>query len=157
MILYPGFKLGKYAIKEQLGVPGSYGVVYRAVEDFTGREVAIKELFEAGDQTELQVLAKLSHPSIIQYVTYEILNNTHFLVMEYAQEGNLAEIITRRGCLPENEALEIFKQLAGALAFAHRQNIVHRDIKPLNVMCCQGNFYKFRLFCITVKTIGRLA
>ena len=148
MILKPGFKLGKYLVKEQLGEPGGFGVVFRAVEDITSKEVAIKEFFSAGNQMELQVLAMLEHPNIIQYITYEEYNSTYFLVMEYASGGNLADIITGQGNLREDEALQILKQIAGALSFAHQQNIVHRDVKPLNIMWCKGNICKLGDFGI---------
>lgn len=149
MLLYPGFKLNnKYLIKKQLGSSGGSGAVFYAIEEMTGREVAVKEFFVEADPRELQLLAKLKQKNIIEYITYELYNNTLFLIMEYAPGGSLAEIMREKGKLPEKEALSIFTQLVEGLAFAHEKGIVHRDIKPLNILLGEKNEYKIADFGI---------
>jgi serine/threonine-protein kinase len=139
--LTPGTRLGIYEIVSPIGA-GGMGEVYRARDPRLGRDVAIKVLPEAfsGDaqrlarfQREAQALAALNHPNIAGIYGLEESGTMRFLVLELVPGETLAELLRARGSLPLQEALDICRQLAGALETAHEKGIVHRDLKPANV------------------------
>ena len=140
MPLQPGTKLGAYEILAPIGA-GGMGEVYRARDTKLGREVAIKVLPEAFAQNEerlarfereARLLASLNHPNIATLYGFEQSDAVHFLVMELAEGETLAERL-RRGPIPVEDALPIFKQIAEALEAAHEKGIIHRDLKPANI------------------------
>ena len=140
MALEAGTKLGLYEILEPIGA-GGMGEVYRARDTKLGREVAIKVLPEAFAENEerlarfereARLLASLNHPNIATLYGFEQLDEVHFLVMELADGETLAERL-RRGPIPVEDALPIFKQIAEALEAAHEKGIIHRDLKPANI------------------------
>jgi len=140
MALEAGTKLGLYEILEPIGA-GGMGEVYRARDTKLGREVAIKVLPEAFAQNEerlarfereARLLASLNHPNIATLYGFEQSDGIQFLVMELADGETLTERL-RRGPLPVEDALPIFKQIAEALEAAHEKGIIHRDLKPANV------------------------
>ena len=140
MSLTPGTKLGPYEILAPLGA-GGMGEVYRARDTKLGREVAIKVLPEAFAQNEkrlarfereARLLASLNHPNIATLYGFEQSDEVHFLVMELAEGETLTERV-RRGPIPVEDALPIFKQIAEALEAAHEKGIIHRDLKPANI------------------------
>src|SRR5436309_3897315 len=117
------------------------GVVFRARDTKLLRDVALKVLPDhfADDpdrlsrfKREAQLLASLNHPNIAQIYGLEQIENTQCIVMELVEGETLAEKL-KNGPLPLDEALEISKQIADALAAAHEKEIVHRDLKPANV------------------------
>jgi Tol biopolymer transport system component len=131
-----GQRLGSYQIIAKLG-EGGMGEVYRARDTTLDRDVAIKLLPEsfAADpdrvarfEREAKTLAALNHPNIAQI--YGIQSRA--LVMELVEGDDLAERL-QRGPLPVDEALEIGRQIADALAAAHESGIIHRDLKPANI------------------------
>jgi len=130
-----------YVIKEKLG-EGGMADIYLAVQEKLEREVAIKVLNPKllKDQqilkrfkNEAHSAAKLIHPNIITIYDVGQSGDTHYIVMEYLKES-LRDRVKARGKLPPDEALEIIKKIAGALGAAHAKGIIHRDIKPDNVM-----------------------
>jgi Tol biopolymer transport system component len=141
-VLQPGTVLdNKYCIEATLG-RGGFGHVYRAQEQLTGETVAIKELIPAlvGDPQmvqrfiqEARATLRLTHSSIAR--TYNIFRDggTYYLAMEYLPGGSLADRL-KEGALPLEEALRIISDLCAALSYAHRQGVVHCDIKPANVL-----------------------
>ncbi len=140
MTLTPGQRLGSYEILSPIGA-GGMGEVYRAKDTKLGRDVAIKVLPEAfaSDhdrmvrfQREAHVLASLNHPHIASIYGLEDSDTTHALVMELVEGPTLHERIAQ-GTIPLEEALEVAKQIAEALEYAHERGIVHRDLKPANV------------------------
>ena len=140
MQLTPGTTLGSYKILSVLGA-GGMGEVYRAQHLRLGREVAVKVLPESMADTperrsrferEARVLAALNHPNIATLHGLEDCDDKTLLEMELVPGENLAERI-KRGPMPPDEAVPIFKQIAEALEAAHTQGIVHRDLKPANV------------------------
>src|SRR5215831_3958198 len=140
MPLQIGQQLGSYEITSLLG-KGGMGEVYRARDARLGRDVAVKVLPEdfardaervARFQREAQVLAALNHTGIGAIYDLQKIGNTHFLVLELVEGEGLADRIAR-GALPVEEAVEIAKQIAEALAAAHEKGIIHRDLKPANV------------------------
>ncbi len=130
-----------YVIKEKLG-EGGMASIYLAVQEKLEREVAIKVLnpklikeqqILKRFKNEAHSAAKLIHPNIITIYDVGQSGDTHYIVMEYLKES-LRDRVKARGKLPPAEALEIIKKIAGALGAAHAKGIIHRDIKPDNVM-----------------------
>jgi Tol biopolymer transport system component/tRNA A-37 threonylcarbamoyl transferase component Bud32 len=140
MAITPGTRIGAYEVTSQLG-EGGMGVVLRARDTKLLREVALKILPDhfAEDpdrlsrlQREAQLLASMNHPNIAQIYGLEQLGNTGCIVMEMIEGDTLSERL-KSGPLPLDEALDIAKQIADALAAAHERGIVHRDLKPANI------------------------
>jgi serine/threonine protein kinase len=140
MALASGTRLGSYEVLAPIGA-GGMGEVYRARDRRLGREVAIKILPEAfaSDrdrmarfQREAHVLASLNHPHIAAIYGLEESDTTRALVLELVEGPTLQERIAS-GALPLDDALEIAKQIAEALEYAHEHGIVHRDLKPANI------------------------
>ena len=154
-------KLGRYEIIEECG-RGAMGVVYKALDPKIQRHVALKvirwdrnpagrepfELFEK----ELRIAGKLSHPQIVRIYDAGEWEGTAFYAMEYVEGKSLAERLQEQGPLPCEDALQIMDQVAGALSFAHNENIIHRDIKTQNILLDQKGRAK-----VTDFGIARLA
>ena len=141
MSLHPGTRLGPYEVLSSLGA-GGMGVVYRARDSRLGRDVAIKALPDpfARDPERLQrfereakVLASLSHPHIAAIYGLEEVEGHRYLVLEYVEGPTLAERL-KKGPLPLTEALEVCRDIAAGLEAAHESGVIHRDLKPGNVM-----------------------
>ena len=141
MSLDPGTRFGAYEVVEMLGA-GGMGEVYRAHDSKLGRDVAIKILPahltsepERGARfaREARVLASLNHPNIGAIYGLEEADCVTGLVLEVIDGHTLAQRL-ERGSLPLAEALSVARQLASALAAAHAAGVVHRDLKPDNVM-----------------------
>ena len=133
---------GRYSIDRELG-RGGMGVVYLAREVHLDRLVAIKLLPPArAAQAELRerflrearLAAKLSHPNIIPIHAVEDTAGFVFYVMSYVDGETLAQRVRTRGPLPSAEGARVLREIAWALAFAHAQGVVHRDVKPDNIM-----------------------
>lgn len=132
----------RYEVLEQVG-GGGMSLVYRAKDKFLNRIVAIKVLrehltsdeeFVARFRREAQAVASLSHPNIVSIYDVGQDQGMYYLVMEMIEGRNLKEIIKEKGKIPVNEAVEIAKQICEALEHAHQQQIIHRDIKPHNII-----------------------
>jgi eukaryotic-like serine/threonine-protein kinase len=141
MALAPGTKLGPYEIQAPLGA-GGMGEVYRARDTRLERIVAIKILnsqlagnaeLRARFEREAKIVSQLQHPHICVLHDVGSEGATEFLVMEFLEGESLADRL-RRGPLPQPELLKIAIQIADALEKAHRAGVVHRDLKPGNVM-----------------------
>src|SRR6202166_4861696 len=145
MALTSGMKLRPYEIQSRLGA-GGMGEVYRALDTRLDRTVAIKilashlssspELTQRMDR-EARAISSLNHPNICQLYDIGSQNGTDYLVMEFLEGETLAERL-RKGALPLAEVLKIGIAVAEALAVAHRQGVVHRDLKPGNIMLTAG-------------------
>ena len=136
-----GLTLGRYNILEKIG-EGGMGVVYRAHDEQLDRDAAIKILRagllldEAGRKRfrkEALVLAKLNHPNIATIYEFASQDGVDFLAMEYVAGQNLAVRIHHRA-LPEKEVAELGPQIAAALEEAHEHSVIHRDLKPGNII-----------------------
>ncbi len=134
---------GRYRVLRRLG-RGGMADVYLAEDEQLGRRVAIKILNErhAADEQfverfrrEATNAAGLSHPNIVSIYDRGEAEGTYYIAMEYLEGSTLKEIVTERGPLPIGEAIGFTRDLLDALKFAHRKGVVHRDIKPHNVMC----------------------
>jgi len=132
----------RYEILEKVG-SGGMSVVYKAKDIKLGRFVAIKVLreefcfdenFVKKFKVEAQSAASLSHSNIVNIYDVGNEGRTHFIVMEYLEGETLKDYIKNNGQLPENEILKIAVCIASALDHAHNNHIIHRDIKPQNIM-----------------------
>jgi serine/threonine protein kinase len=141
MAFAAGTKLGLYKIQSSLGA-GGMGEVYRASDTKLGRDVALKvlpaEMARDSERLlrfrrEAKTLAQLDHPNIVTIYSVEECEGVHFLTMQLIEGLPLDEVISQGG-LPVDQIVEIAQALAEALAAAHEKGIVHRDMKPANVM-----------------------
>jgi serine/threonine-protein kinase len=142
--------IGRYQIKEELG-RGQATVVYRAFDTQANREVAVKVL--AVEQTpdisqrahfrrELKMIASLEHPAIVPVYDVGDQDGQPYFVMRYMAGGSLTQLIARQGRLSLQETARIIDRIASALDYAHKQHIIHRDIKPDNILFdLDGNPY----------------
>jgi len=137
-----GRTIGHYEVLRELG-RGGMGIVYKAHETSLNRPVALKVLpaHLAGNDEyvkrftkEARAAARLNHPHVVTIYAIDAFEGSPFIAMEYVKGRELAAVIAERGPLPMAEALEIAAQVASALAVAHGLGIIHRDIKPQNVM-----------------------
>ncbi|HEX2170903.1 MAG TPA: Stk1 family PASTA domain-containing Ser/Thr kinase, partial [Dehalococcoidia bacterium] len=133
---------GRYEVIARAG-SGGMAEVYRARDELLGREVAIKVLSERFSQDnsfverfrrEAQAAANLSHPNIVSLYDYGADDGTYFIVMEFIEGKSLADIIAAEGALMPERAADIAAEVAAALQRAHAAGLVHRDIKPGNIM-----------------------
>ncbi|HKY89342.1 MAG TPA: Stk1 family PASTA domain-containing Ser/Thr kinase, partial [Candidatus Limnocylindrales bacterium] len=133
---------GRYRLLELLG-EGGMATIYRAHDTQLGRDVAVKVLrseygndpsFVARFKQEAQSAASLSHPSVVGVYDYGTDEAGPFIVMELVDGRDLAEILSERGALPINAAARIAEQVAQGLAAAHERGIIHRDVKPGNIL-----------------------
>src|SRR5436189_2226724 len=131
---------GRYKIIRKLGA-GGMADVYLAEDQELGRRVAIKirnDRHAADDQfierfrREAKNAAGLSHPNIVSIYDRGEAEGTYYIAMEYLDGRSLKELIISRGSAPVRIAIEYTRQILGAIGFAHRHVIVHRDIKPHN-------------------------
>src|SRR3954464_5688814 len=134
--------LGDYDIYGELG-RGGMAAVYLALDLALNRKVAIKTMLPdlvsregmvARFKREAQTAAALSHPHIIQIFSVKQTKNLVYFVMKYIEGRSLESVIIERGKLDVDLARVILSQAGGALAFAHRKGVVHRDVKPANIM-----------------------
>ena len=132
----------RYELEELLG-SGGMSTVFRARDSQLGRRVAIKILHEryADDpeylerfRREARAVAKLSHPNIVTVIDRGDDHGRQYIVFEHVEGENLKEFVQRTGRLPVRRALELALAVADGLAFAHEQGLVHRDVKPQNVL-----------------------
>ena len=133
---------GRYRIVRKIGA-GGMANVYLAEDQELGRRVAIKilndrhandEQFVERFRREAKNAAALSHPNIVSIYDRGEAEGTYYIAMEYLEGRSLKELIVGRGPAPVNVAIEYARQILSALRFAHRHGIVHRDIKPHNVL-----------------------
>jgi serine/threonine protein kinase len=141
MAVAPGTRVGPYEIVAPLGA-GGMGEVYRARDTRLGRDVALKALPAAFAQDparvarferEAKLLASLSHPNIAVVFGLEEVDGARYLAMELIEGETLADRLAH-GALRSSEALEVLRQIAAGLEAAHESDVVHRDLKPGNVM-----------------------
>jgi serine/threonine protein kinase len=136
-------QIGRYRILGELG-RGAMGVVYRAKDPALDREVALKTINLADDAEErvayekrffqeAKAAGKLTHPHIVTTYDFGEEEGVAYMAMELLDGTELRERL-REGALPATEAVDIARQVADALAFAHERGVVHRDVKPGNIM-----------------------
>lgn len=141
--LEPGARLAGYRILERLGA-GGYATVYRAEQVQLGREVALKVLRNDGAASgpdavaaflrEARAAAALSDPRLVQVFDLGEADGRRFLSMEYVRGGTLADALRKDGPAPWRALLPIVRDVVGALQVAHKAGLVHRDVKPANIL-----------------------
>jgi len=136
----------RYEIIEELG-KGGMGVVYKALDTQINEEVAIKliRLDIAADKktlerfsNELKLARKIAHKNVCRMFHLDKVEETPYISMEYLAGEDLKSIIQKKGKLPTDEAIEVAKQVCKGLVEAHRLGVVHRDLKPQNIMIEDG-------------------
>ena len=137
-----GLVFGQYVVLDKLG-EGGMGVVLKAQHRRMKRMVAIKVLSSAAVKQagvverfhrEVEAAAKLSHPNIVTAYDADEHQGMHYLAMEYVEGRDLAALVKQRGPLEVRQAVECILQAARGLQYAHSKGIVHRDIKPGNLL-----------------------
>jgi serine/threonine-protein kinase len=136
----------RYRIVKLLG-QGGMGAVYRAWDMRLEKPIALKEMvpqFNLSDEMlaglreqfrqEAQILATLVHPNLVRVTDYFSWDGKEYLVMDFVEGENLAELIARDGAQPEEQVLEWAGQLLAALGHCHKRGVIHRDIKPQNII-----------------------
>lgn len=151
---------GKYTIEAKIG-EGGFGITYKAIQNGLNRVVCIKEYFPAGKCTratkkntvfvqgtseqvfekyrqafvrEAKMLATLHHPNIVEVLDVFDENNTSYMVMSFVKGKSLQQIVETRGKLPYPETVNYIAQITNAVGYIHDHHILHRDIKPDNIM-----------------------
>lgn len=148
----------RYEILSLIG-QGGMADVYKAKDTILNRIVAIKVLRDklSGDamalvrfQREASAASRLSHPNVVDIYDVGEYEGMHYIVMEYIRGRTLKDLIAQRGALDVDEAIGIMKQLISAIDHAHDHNIIHRDIKPQNVLVKDDGTIKITDFGIAV-------
>ena len=138
----PGSRLGRFVILQKLG-EGGMGAVFRARDSADGSTVAIKVLHpdearrpraQRRFAKEARLLAEVNNPYVTNLVEVNEDGGVHYLVLEFVDGTSLAQWLVHRGRLDEPTALGIMADIARALDFAHGRGIVHRDVKPENIL-----------------------
>ena len=156
-----GTQIGSYKIVEKIG-EGGMGVVYKGVDVTLDRAVAVKVLSSEliGNpqlverfRAEAKAQANLNHTNIATLYSFIQQGDTCVIVMELLEGETVDQMIRRRGLIPAEEAVPIFRQALLGIGFAHRMGIVHRDIKPSNIMVTKSGIVKVMDFGIA-KVLG---
>jgi serine/threonine protein kinase len=134
--------VGRFRLEEVLGA-GGMALVYRAVDERTGRLAAVKlladnlaadEAFRRRFQREARLAARLSHPNVVRVLDAGEYDGRPWLALEYVDGETLAQLLARRGRLSSTEVVALGRQLCAGLQHAHDAGLVHRDVKPANVL-----------------------
>ncbi|HJQ37144.1 MAG TPA: serine/threonine-protein kinase [Thermoanaerobaculia bacterium] len=161
-------KLGRYEVVRELG-KGAMGVVYLAKDPVIGRLVALKTIrvsahaddeetkeFQQRFVREAQAAGILNHPAIVTVhdIGQDDAGGTSFIAMEYVEGNNLKEVLAQGRALSFEQIGDLVAQVADALDFAHSKGIVHRDVKPANIILIEGNRAKITDFGIAKIASG---
>ena len=145
MAEYVGQQLGNYRLIQLLG-QGNWASVYLGKHIHLNTQAAIKVLHEqlanhdmADFLNEARAIAHLRHPHIVQVLDFGIEGTTPFLVMDYAPNGNLRQRHPKGTQLPLNTVVSYVTQVAEALQYAHQEKLIHRDVKPENMLLGRNN------------------
>ncbi len=152
-------RAGRYQIVSELG-RGSMGIVYRGFDPLIGRTVAIKtmlveglppaefEEYKARFQREAQAAGILTHPNIVTVYDFGEDNGVLYLAMELLNGKSLQAMVEEQNILPLETIIPMYEQVCGALDHAHRNNVIHRDMKPANIMILESGLVKVTDFGI---------
>jgi serine/threonine-protein kinase len=145
-MFFRGQTIGKYRILSSLG-SGGFGVVYLAEDTWIDKKVALKvphkqHLDFSEMLKEPRLLASMSHPNIVTVLTAEKQDNVFFIVMEYVEGETLEHVILREGVLELTRALDFSCQICNAVDHAHAAGILHRDLRPGNMLVSETGMLK---------------
>ena len=145
-MFFRGQIIGKYKILSTIG-SGGFGTVYLAEDTWIDKKVALKVPHKQGvDFGELlrepRLFASLNHPNIVTILTAEKQENVFFIVMEFVPGETLETIIARDGALELSQALDYTCQICNAVDHAHRHGVLHRDLRPANVLVAESGMLK---------------
>jgi eukaryotic-like serine/threonine-protein kinase len=145
-MFFRGQIIGKYKILQTIG-SGGFGTVYLAEDTWIDKKVALKvphkQSVDFGELLrEPRLLATLNHPNIVTILTAEKQENVFFIVMEFVPGETLEAIIAREGALDLSRALDYTCQICNAVDHAHRQGVLHRDLRPSNVLVADRGLLK---------------
>jgi eukaryotic-like serine/threonine-protein kinase len=145
-VFFRGQIIGKYKVLSTIG-SGGFGTVYLAEDTWIDKKVALKVPHKQGvDFGELprepRLLASLNHPNIVTILTAEKQENVFFIVMEFVPGETLEAILARDGALDLTVALDYTCQICNAVDHAHRQGVLHRDLRPSNVIVTENGMLK---------------
>jgi serine/threonine-protein kinase len=145
-MFFRGQIVGKYKIQSTIG-SGGFGTVYLAEDTWIDKKVALKVPHKQGvDFGELlrepRLLASLNHPNIVTILTAEKQENVFFIVMEFVPGETLEHVITREGALDVARALDYTCQISNAVDHAHKHGVLHRDLRPSNVIVMDSGLLK---------------
>jgi eukaryotic-like serine/threonine-protein kinase len=145
-VFFRGQTVGKYKILSPLG-SGGFGTVYLAEDTWIDKKVAIKvphrQNVDFGDLLrEPRLLASLNHPNIVSILTAEKQSNIFFIVMEYVPGDTLETVISRDRQIDLARTLDYICQICNAVDHAHQQGVIHRDLRPGNVLVTEGGLLK---------------
>lgn len=147
------FLLGRFRLDKRLG--GVMGVVYRGVDTESGNEIALKALpktlafepsFVERFKREVKATGSLAHPNIVRIFDAGVEHGVFYLAMEFIEGESLNQRLRRDGVLSEREGLKIGYYVAQALAHAHAKSVLHRDVKPENIMLAKDGRVKLTDF-----------
>jgi serine/threonine-protein kinase len=164
MQMVEGLLGGRYRLEQELG-RGGMGVVYLAHDTQLDRPVALKFLGTLMDDSdeyrqrfvrEAKVAARVNHPNIVSIHDISATLGRAHIVMEYVQGASLARYIREKGRLSPREAVNIFMQACSALDAVHKAGIVHRDIKPDNILIAKGGLVKLTDFGLAKAESSRI-
>jgi len=153
-------RLGKFDILEEVG-HGGFGTVYRANDTSLDRIVALKVLHEQyksdhkfieSFKREARSMAKVSHPNVVQLFEVGDLDGQIFIAMQYFDDGSLEQKIQAGGPLPLKDAIRMINQVARGLEAGHKIGLIHRDVKPANILYSQNGYIAISDFGV-VKSI----
>lgn len=153
---HPDTLAGRYEIREAIG-EGNFSVTYRATDKVLGRDVAVKILreqyvqhsgFTSRFENEARAAALISHPNVIQVFDYGREDDIAFIVMQYVPGASLKDYIRDHAPLSVDESVEFTRQILDGLAAIHEAGIIHRDIKPQNVLMSNQRLLKLTDFGI---------
>jgi len=140
-----GKKIGQYKVVEQI-TQGSLATIYKAYQPKLDRYVAIKVLFSHVAQDfverfaqEARAIAQLDHPNIVPVYDFDRLDDTFYIVMKYVEGGNLKRMLTGHP-MDLELAFRFISQVGAALGYAHQHGVIHRDVKPSNILVAQGDW-----------------
>src|SRR5215218_2374996 len=147
---------GRYTLDREVG-RGGMGAVWLGTDQVLGRQVALKRLGLAPGvgtpeveraEREARLAARLNHPHVVAVFDLIEEGEEHWLVMEYVEGRTLSELVREEGALTPDEAAPLLRQAADALAAAHESGIVHRDVKPSNILVTEEGQVKLSDFGI---------
>ncbi len=154
-------KIGDYEIKDIVG-KGGMGKIYKAVDSVSGKLVIIKQLMITSKtvlqkrfQREADIMSTFNHPNIVKVYKQFVIGKTYYIVMEFVEGMSLGELIKKNGKISPTASTVIFKDICKGLKYAHDKDVVHRDIKPDNVLISKTGQVKLCDFGIATAQPGK--